>query len=131
MRCSRCGECCRDTRMELCGADVARLERAGYGPDEFSTMGPDGVRKLRNIGGHCFFFDPESGLCKEYARRPLGCVIYPVNLSEDGEVVVDGLCPEGHTVTQGEIEDKGRRLRLLLETIRSEAGRRMAHRTTE
>ena len=124
MRCSRCGECCRDTRMELCRTDVARLERAGYRADDFSALGPDGVRRLRNVDGHCHFFDPESGRCKEYARRPLGCVIYPVNLSEDGDVVVDESCPEWNTVTEAELEDKGRRLRLLVETIQSEARRR-------
>lgn len=123
MRCSRCGECCRDTHMELCDADVRRLERAGYPSDDFSERGPDGVRRLRNRDGHCYFFDADKGRCSEYARRPLGCVIYPVNMSEGGTVVVDEGCPEAATVTRSELEDKGRRLRMLLETIRSEARR--------
>lgn len=110
--------------MELCAADFRRLERAGYSADDFSALGPDGVRRLKNFDGRCFFFDPESGRCREYARRPLGCVLYPVNLSEDGDFVVDESCPEWRTVTQTELDDKGRRLRLLVDTIRSEAGRR-------
>lgn len=123
MRCSRCGECCRDTHMELCNADVARLERAGHSAEDFSERGPDGVRRLRNRDGHCYFLDTEKNRCGEYARRPLGCVIYPVNVSADETVVVDEICPEAATVTQSELEDKGRRLRMLLETIRSEARR--------
>lgn len=123
MRCTRCGECCRDTKMELCRADVVRLERAGHARDEFSSMEPEGVRRLRNVDGHCVFYDPASKRCKEYARRPLGCVIYPVNLSPDGGVLVDDLCPEAHTVTRAELDDEGRRLRMLIDTIRSEARR--------
>ena len=123
MRCTRCGECCQDTRMELCEADVARLERAGYARDEFSSQGPDGIRRLRNADGHCLFYDPASKRCKEYARRPLGCVIYPVNMSPDGGVLVDELCPEAHTVTRAELEDRGKRLRMLIDTIRTESRR--------
>lgn len=121
MDCGRCGECCQDTRMELCEADVTRLERAGHDRDGFSNTGPDGIRRLRNTHGHCVFYDPATKMCLEYPRRPLGCVIYPVNMSEDGELMIDSLCPEAHSVTQAELEDRGKRLRRLLDTILSEA----------
>jgi len=121
MRCSHCEKCCEDTQMELCNADIARLERRGYYKDDFSCRGADGIPRLRNVGVHCFFYDHDRKRCKEYASRPLGCVIYPVNLTLEGEVVIDGLCPEADTLRQDEIESKGRRLRVLLDTIELEA----------
>ena len=107
--------------MELCNADISRLERLGYHRDDFSIRGADGIRRLRNVGAYCFFYDHDRKRCKEYASRPLGCVLYPVNLTPEGEVTVDDLCPEANTLTEDEIESKGRRLRLLLETIDLEA----------
>jgi len=106
--------------MELCNADIARLERRGYRKDDFSRPGADGIPRLRNVGGYCFFYDHGRKRCKEYASRPLGCVIYPVNLTEDGEIVIDSLCPEADTLTPAEIASKGQRLRRLVETIRDE-----------
>ena len=122
MRCSNCEKCCEDTEMELCGADISRLERLGYRKDEFSQRGTDGIPRLRNVGGYCFFYDHDRKRCKEYASRPLGCVIYPVNLAEDGEIVIDRLCPEADTLTPHEIENKGRRLRQLIKTIDNARG---------
>lgn len=107
--------------MELCNADIARLERRGYHKDDFSCRSTDGIPRLRNVGAHCFFYDNDRKRCKEYDARPLGCVIYPVNLTSEGEVVIDDLCPEADTLTQDEIESKGRRLRLLMDTIYLEA----------
>ncbi len=117
MRCSHCEKCCSDTEMELCNADIARLERNSHDQEEFVDRGTDGIPRLRNIGGFCYFYDHERKRCKEYSRRPLGCVIYPVNMSVDGEVVVDELCPEASSVDRDEMDSKGRRLRMLLDTI--------------
>ena len=107
--------------MELCSADIARLERRGYRRDDFSRPGVDGIPRLRNVGGYCFFYDHGRKRCREYASRPLGCVVYPVNLTEDGEIVIDSLCPEADTLRPAEIASKGRRLRRLVETIRNES----------
>lgn len=123
MRCTHCTKCCLDTRMELCRADRVRLVRKGYREEDFCFRGEDGIYRLRNLDGHCFFFDPSSGRCREYAARPLGCSIYPVNLTEDGEVVLDDLCPEGRSLSAEEREEKGRRLKRLLETIDAEAAK--------
>jgi Fe-S-cluster containining protein len=123
MRCTHCEECCHETEMELCRADIARLERRGYKKEDFSCQGTDGISRLRNIGSFCFFYDHNRKRCKEYARRPLGCVIYPVNLDEDGRIVIDRLCPEADTLTTEEIESNGQRLRLLVDTIEQEAHR--------
>lgn len=107
--------------MYLCNADIARLERRGYHRNDLSYRGADGIPRLRNLGTHCFFYDHVKKRCKEYSSRPLGCVIYPVNLTPEGEIVIDDLCPEGDTLKQDEVESNGRRLRLLLDTINQEA----------
>ncbi len=109
--------------MELCRADRLRLVRKGYAEDDFCSRGADGIYRLRNVDGRCYFFDPSSMRCREYAARPLGCSIYPVNMTEDGEVIIDALCPEGATISKEELEEKGRRLRRLLITIDSEASK--------
>ncbi len=129
MRCTHCEKCCEKTEMELCRADIARLERLGYRKEDFSRPGTDGIPRLRNVGSYCFFYDHDRKRCKEYAHRPLGCVIYPVNLTENGEVVIDELCPEGDTLTPKEIESKGRRLRRLIDTMLVKSGKRRQHPT--
>jgi uncharacterized protein len=125
MRCSHCQKCCQDTKMELCKADISRLERRGHLADDFCEMGLDGIPRLRNDDGYCHFFDRERKRCKEYASRPLGCCIYPVNMDEDGELVLDELCPEADTMTKDEMMEKGKRLGRLLATIDSEAAARI------
>jgi Fe-S-cluster containining protein len=107
--------------MELCKTDIERLERRGYERGDFSCQSADGMPRLRNVGAYCYFYDHDQKRCKEYASRPLGCVIYPVNLTPEGEIVIDSLCPEAYTLTRDEIESKGRRLRQLLKTIDMEA----------
>lgn len=124
MRCTHCEKCCQATEMELCGADIARLERRGYQKDDFSYVGTDGIPRLRNVGPSCYFYDHERKRCAEYASRPLGCSIYPVNLSADGGIVVDESCPAADTVTHEEIVAKGQRLHKLLDTIDQEAMRK-------
>ncbi|MCG7845374.1 MAG: YkgJ family cysteine cluster protein [Methanomassiliicoccales archaeon] len=121
MRCTHCTKCCQDTRMELCQADIARLERRGHRAQDFMVVGEDGIPRLRNEDGFCHFFDRGRKRCREYASRPLGCVIYPVNLTEDGEVVVDELCPEWRSLSSEEMAERGKRLRKLLDTIDAEA----------
>lgn len=124
MRCTHCTKCCHDTQMELCRADRLRLIRKGYREEDFCSRGPDGIHRLRNVDGHCVLFDQANKRCLEYAARPLGCSIYPVNLTEDGEVVLDDLCPEVGSVSEEEMMEKGRKLRRLLATIDSESAER-------
>jgi len=123
MRCSHCEKCCQKTEMELCETDIARLERRGYKKGDFAQTDADGITRLRNVGDRCFFYDGDLKRCKEYARRPLGCVLYPVNLTAEGKIVVDEDCPDADTLTQSEIENKGQRLRRLLDVIDQEAKR--------
>lgn len=110
--------------MELCQADISRLVRRGYSEGEFMIIGQDRIPRLRNVNGHCFFFDRDQERCREYAARPLGCSIYPVNLTDEGDIIIDDLCPEGRTLTKEEVREKGERLRRLLDTIDAEAIKR-------
>jgi len=109
--------------MELCEADIAKLERKGYRRNDFSTQDEKAVR-LRNVDGVCFFYDKTIKRCKEYASRPIGCSTYPVILSDSNEIVIDDLCPEGGTLNEKEIREKAIRLRGLIETIDREAAKR-------
>jgi Fe-S-cluster containining protein len=124
MRCSHCQYCCRDTMMELCESDIARLERRGHRREEFSYLSVDNIPRLRNVGIWCFFYDPHTKRCREYRSRPLGCALYPVNVDEQGRPVIDPDCPQGDTVDPKELQLKARRLKLLLTTIDAEASRR-------
>jgi len=110
--------------MELCQADISRLVRRGHADGSFYEIGEDGIPRLINEDGYCVLFDRAKGRCGEYASRPLGCALYPVNLTEDGEAVLDDLCPEGGGMSKEELERKGSRLRSLLATIDAEAARR-------
>jgi Fe-S-cluster containining protein len=110
--------------MELSEADIARLERRGHRREDFSYLGVDGIPRLRNIGVWCFFYDDERRRCREYPSRPLGCALYPVNVDEDGEIMIDGLCPEADSFDRKELQLKGRRLKMLLATIDAEAAKR-------
>jgi Fe-S-cluster containining protein len=107
--------------MELCRADISKLERRGYRKGDFSQTGADGISRLRNSGGYCFFYDRDRKRCKEYASRPRGCSIYPVIFSAEDGIVIDRLCPEAETLTPAEIVSEGRRLKLLLNKIDLEA----------
>ncbi|MEZ0320185.1 MAG: YkgJ family cysteine cluster protein [Pyrobaculum sp.] len=101
-RCIKCGICCIGTEMELLAEDIERIVAAGYKLEEFAIE-KDGVYRLRNVDGHCVFYDPLSRSCKIYDIRPVGCRLYP--LVYDGvEVTVDRTCPTWDTVPRREIE---------------------------
>lgn len=88
--------------MELLPEDIERIEGLGYRFDEFAVIDGDVVR-LRNVDGHCFFYDPKRAVCKIYEHRPIGCRLYP--LVYDGrEVYVDKTCPTWNTVPRREID---------------------------
>ena len=101
-RCTRCGICCVGTEMELLAEDIERITARGYKLEEFAEE-KDGVYRLKNVDGHCVFYDPEKRLCKVYDIRPVGCRMYP--LVYDGKsVTIDRTCPTWNTVPRSEIE---------------------------
>jgi len=121
MRCARCGRCCVDTMMELSEEDILRLSGLGNRRQDFCIVGADGIARLRNIKGRCFFLSQDGKACEAYDHRPIGCDIYPVNCDEHGEVFVDDFCKANDTVTKEELREKGRRLRRHIATIDREA----------
>ena len=106
--------------MELSIRDVDALEKTGYRREKFSITGEDGITRLRNVDGRCFFYDHAEKRCRVYEVRPIGCSTYPVVYSADGEVVIDELCPMGGTVSDQELMEKGRILLELIKTIEDE-----------
>jgi len=112
--------------MLLSSDDVRRLVKLGYPVNSFVVY-QDGYLFLRNIDGHCVFFDPERLICKIYSARPLGCRIYPVIYDEDEGIKTDKICISGETVKEKELKNKGKQVIRLLEKIDAEAENRKKH----
>jgi len=119
MRCSHCGKCCEKTEMELSSNDIKRLEEAGYRREEFAVI-DDGVTRLRNVDGCCYFYSLADKNCRVYMKRPLGCYLYPVVYLADEGAIVDELCPMGQTISEQELKTKGKILDKLLKKIDNE-----------
>ena len=107
--------------MELSEEDILRLSRLGHRIDEFCLVSADGIARLRNIKGRCFFLSQDGKACIVYAHRPLGCDIYPVNCDQRGHVFVDDFCKAKGTVTKEELRAKGETLRRHIAIIDEEA----------
>jgi len=107
--------------MLLSEEDILRLESAGYSRDRFVRYDKHGYAKLRNRKGHCYFYDAGRHRCRAYSRRPLGCRLYPVICTEERAIFGDELCPMNRTVSEKELETKGKRIIKLLERIELEA----------
>jgi len=119
LRCSNCGLCCEETMMELSIADVKRLEAKGFSIEEFTVLN-DNVTQLKNVDGHCFFYNHSDKNCRIYEDRPLGCQIYPVVYLINEGMIVDELCPIGKTILKQELMEKGKMLDNLLKKIDTE-----------
>lgn len=81
-----CAKCCYDTEMPLTREDIARIVSLGYKISDFVRVGADGIPRLKNVNGHCVFLDEDTGKCKIYPWRPLGCRLYPL-------IYIDGVGP--------------------------------------
>jgi len=111
--------------MELAEEDVGRLEALGYDPADFVRVDGNGIARLCNLNGACFFLVEAERRCRVYPQRPAGCRIYPVNVDELGEVVLDEDCPRAGTITPSEKKRKGTELKRLIDRIDEEAARRL------
>ena len=122
MRCSNCGICCEETEMELSSEDIERLEENGYRLEEFAVIA-DGVARLRNVDGYCYFYSRADKKCRIYKDRPVGCYLYPVVYLANEGAIVDELCPMGQTISEQELRTKGKILDKLLKKIDNESAR--------
>jgi hypothetical protein len=107
--------------MVLSSADVERLERAGYDRNKFIYHDKNGYVRLKNLRGFCVFYNVEKRHCEIYKHRPLGCRIYPVIYSELEGIVIDDLCPMKNTISESELETKGKKVMKLIQRIDIEA----------
>ena len=119
MRCSNCGICCEETEMELSSEDIERLAENGYRLEEFAVIA-DGVARLRNVDGYCYFYIRVDKKCQIYEKRPLGCYLYPVVYLANEGAIVDELCPMGQTISEQELRTKGKILDKLLKKLDNE-----------
>jgi Fe-S-cluster containining protein len=102
--------------MEITGEDVKRLEKAGYRLEEFAVI-DNGLPRLRNVDGCCYFYSRADKKCRIYRKRPLGCYLYPVVYLVNECFIVDELCPMGQTISEQELRTKGKILDKLLKKI--------------
>ena len=119
VRSSNCGICCEETMMELSSEDIERLEEKGYRLEEFAVV-DDGVTRLRNVDGYCYFYSRADKKCRIYKDRPLGCYLYPVVYLANEGAIIDELCPMGQTISEQELRTKGKILEKHLKKIDSE-----------
>jgi Fe-S-cluster containining protein len=109
--------------MELSSEDIKRLEETGYRLQEFAVTDDDGVTRLRNVDGYCYFYSLADKKCRVYGKRPLGCYLYPVVHLENEGTIVDELCPNGQTISEQELRTKGKILDKLLKKLNNERKR--------
>ena len=105
--------------MELSSKDIKRLEEAGYCREEFAII-DDGVTRLRNVDGWCYFYSLAEKRCRVYGKRPLGCYLYPVVYLVNEGAMVDELCPMGQTISEQELRTKAKILYKLLKKTENE-----------
>ncbi|MCK5150571.1 MAG: YkgJ family cysteine cluster protein, partial [Candidatus Thorarchaeota archaeon] len=92
--CEQVRLCCVDTEMTLTKREAVRIDALGYDRDAYLVKTEDGFCELRNIDGHCYFYNPESKECKIYENRPDGCRFYPIVYDvKKRKCVVDKDCP--------------------------------------
>lgn len=78
--------------MILALKDIGRIESLGFKLESFTEW--DGVfYRLKNINGHCVFYDEAKGKCLIYSYRPVGCQLYPLVFDEEKGVIMDSDCP--------------------------------------
>jgi len=108
--------------MTLTKKDAERIDAQGYQRSEYLVKGSDGFCELRNVEGHCYFYDPETKLCKIYEARPDGCRYYPVVYNvKKRKCVLDSDCPLREVITRQEMRKICHKVKRNVETLIVEA----------
>ncbi|MFX1536182.1 MAG: YkgJ family cysteine cluster protein [Promethearchaeota archaeon] len=121
MHCSKCGYCCLETEMPLTREDISRIHQQGYKKRTFvRKLG--NLNVLKNVNGHCVFFQPETKMCKVYSIRPDGCKYYPIlYIVDEQSCTVDEECPESSSWNAAEIRKRCRAVTQLARKLMKEA----------
>ena len=79
-KCENCGKCCLETEMILSQQNIKIIisNLPNIKKQDFTFKNINEQYQLRNIEGHCFFFDVSNRECKIYKFRPQGCRFYPL-----------------------------------------------------
>jgi Fe-S-cluster containining protein len=101
--------------MPLTEEDIKRIESLGYSRNDFAIK-VDGVYRLRNVNGRCFFLSRDNR-CRIYDHRPIGCRIYPVIYDLEKGVVVDEICPKRDEIHEEDLKKVEPVLKELLRKI--------------
>ncbi|MFX1337082.1 MAG: YkgJ family cysteine cluster protein [Promethearchaeota archaeon] len=118
-KCKNCGKCCIDTEMMISKKDISLILRQ-YPQDlreEDFVIKNHGYSQLKNIDGHCVFFDAFTKKCKIYINRPQGCRFYPLTYDKDKKLCVfDEDCPriELFYLSDDDFEKKCRKIKIFL-----------------
>jgi len=81
-----------------------------------------GFCELKNVDGHCYFYNLDTKECTIYENRPEGCRYYPIIYhSLKRKCLVDSDCPSAETMSREEIRKICHKVRKLVETLRREA----------
>ena len=79
--CENCGKCCLETEMILSQQDIELIKKSypnNLRKQDFVFKTNNAQFQLKNIEGHCVFFDNFSKICNIYKYRPQGCRFYPL-----------------------------------------------------
>ncbi len=106
-KCKDCGKCCLNTEMMLSKKEIILLLK-NYPQDlqeEDFVLKNNEYFQLKNVNGHCVFFDISTKKCKIYSNRPQGCRFYPLTYDKDKKTCVfDEDCPRTHLFYQSHDE---------------------------
>lgn len=120
--CEKVRICCVDTEMTLTKKDAERIDTLGHNRSDYLVKTSDGYCELRNVDGHCYFYDTNSKTCRVYEDRPEGCRYYPIIYdAKKRKCIVDTDCPSRETMSRAEIRKVCHRVRRLVETLMKEA----------
>jgi len=102
--CLSCGKCCLATEMILSEQDIRLIldyNERYQNKDDFSFINREGLHQLKNVDGHCYFFNINSNKCAIYNQRPQGCRFYPLIYDHFRKrCILDDDCPNPRILYQ-------------------------------